>query len=156
MVYHFQQEGGDLQLDKEQESSEFIITAKVFTKRALNIEAVAITFKNLWQLRSGFRIKDLGNHVVLFIFDKKFNTDKILSSETWSFDRHLVVILRYDKYKPVHELYFNQVTFWVQLFNIWIQFVNRKVAEGICSSIGKACGVEGSENDHESEMFLNL
>ena len=44
------------------------ITAKSFTQRVLNMEAIARTFKQLWQTKKGFEVKDMGNHVVLFVF----------------------------------------------------------------------------------------
>lgn len=44
------------------------ITAKFFTRQVLNMEAIARTFKHLWQTKKGFEVKDMGNHVVLFFF----------------------------------------------------------------------------------------
>ena len=62
-------------------SKDFILAAKFHTKRVLNVEAVAQNFSQLWRTRNGFKIKDQGNHVVLFIFENKFDCDRIFSSQ---------------------------------------------------------------------------
>lgn len=151
-----EQEGGKFRLHKALELSEFIIAAKFLIKRALNIEAVARTFKQLWQSRNGFRIKDMGNHVVLFIFDNKVDTDKVFASEPWSFDRHLVVIQHYDKHMNLRDLSFNLATFWIQLYNVLIRFMNKEVAEGICSGMGEVCRVEGMKSDCGSFLRVRV
>ena len=45
----------------------------------------------------------MGNHIVLFIFDK-LEVETILENEPWSFDKHLMVLQRYDKDTSVEEL----------------------------------------------------
>ena len=43
------------------------------------------------------KVKNLGNHIVLFTFDNKLEVDNIISSEPWNFDKHLMVLQCYDK-----------------------------------------------------------
>ena len=74
-------EGDGFRLRSEMGSEEFVLAAKFFTKRALNTDAIARNFSQLWCSRNGFKIKDLGNHIVLFIFDNKLDTDRILASQ---------------------------------------------------------------------------
>lgn len=112
------------------------MAAKFFTKRVLNTNAIARNFWQLWHSRNGFKIKDLGNHVVLFIFDNKLNTDRVLVSQPSSFDKFLVAIQLYEKSTHACDLVFDMVPFWVQVYDIPIRFMNKAVAEGICSSIG--------------------
>ena len=71
-------EGPGCYLEDEFSSKEHIIEAKFLTERALNIEVIAKTFNPLWCSKSGFKIKknnnnnnkikNLGNHVIMFIF----------------------------------------------------------------------------------------
>lgn len=85
-------EGPKFRLHQDLATIEHIIAAKFLTKRASNIDAIAATFKPFWRSNNGFRVKNLGNHVVFFIFDYKAEVDTILSNEPWSFDKHLVVL----------------------------------------------------------------
>ena len=86
-----EREGEDLCIKKDHQSKERIIAAFFLTQRALNMEAIARTFKLLWRSENGFKIQREGDHKVLFVFDNKEDVDRILSTEPWSFDKSLVV-----------------------------------------------------------------
>ena len=78
-------------LRSEMGLKDFILATKFHTKQVLNVEAVAHNFSQLLRTFNGFKIKDQGNHIVLFIFENKFDCDRIFSSQPWSFDKFLVV-----------------------------------------------------------------
>ena len=63
----------------------------------------------------------------------------MLLSEPWTFDKHLVVIQKYEKNTPLQDVRFNKTSLWVQIFNILIRYMTREVAEEICSSVGEVC-----------------
>ena len=126
-------EGPTFDLEEEMAMPEFIIATKFFTRRALNMDAIASTFQPLGRSKNGFKVKNMGNHIVLFIFDNKREVETIIETEPWSFDKHLLVLQRYDKDTPVEELKFNYTSFWVQVHDILVRFMNQKVATGICS-----------------------
>ena len=46
-------------------------------------------------------------------FDNKQDVDRILMRELGSFDKHLVVMQRYEKNTLIHELQFDRASFWV-------------------------------------------
>ena len=129
-------------------SKDFILAAKFYTKRVLNVDVVAQNFSQLWHTRNGFKIKDQGNHIVLFIFENKFDSDRILSSQPWSFNKFLVVFQRYENSIHVRNLDFEKVLLWVQVYDIPFSFMNIIVAEGICSGIG-----EVSPSDASAKSF---
>lgn len=80
------------------------ITAKFFTRRVLNMEAIALTFKHLWQTKKGFKVKDMGNHVVLFVFSDGSDVDRVLLGEPWSYNKYLVSLCRLEKNVAVRDL----------------------------------------------------
>lgn len=148
------QEGDGFSLHNEMSSNEFILAAKFYTNCILNTEPMARIFTQLWRSRNGFRIKDLGNHIVLFIFDNKLETDRILENQPWSFDKHIVALQRYEKGMHIRNLCFELVPFWVQLYDIAVLYMNKVVAKGICSRIGKVCSSEN--NEMESGDFMRV
>ena len=81
----------------------------------------------------------MGNYIILFIFDKKLESNRVLTSQPWSFDKHLVAIQRYERSSHTQDLCFERVLFWVQVYDIPIRFMNKVVAEGICLGIGEVC-----------------
>lgn len=56
------------QVDDEGLDGKFLLAARFFTGRALNMEAITRTFKSLWHTKKGFQVLDMGNHRVLFLF----------------------------------------------------------------------------------------
>ena len=152
-----EREGDDLCIKKDRQSKEHIIAALFLTRRALNMEAVARTFKPLWRSENGFKIQREGDHKVLFVFDNKEDVDRILSTEPWSFDKSLVVTQRFERNSSIEELCFDKASFWVQVHNIPIRYRNRSVAEDICDSIGQVHrSVANSEGGGGSFMRVRV
>lgn len=79
---------GDLSLSKKETSGytlpidqrlqKFILAAKFLATRLLNMDVVARTFKQVSRSTGGFKIQNIGDHKVLFIFDNLADIDKIL------------------------------------------------------------------------------
>ena len=118
------------------------------------MDAIASTFQPLWRTKNGFKVKNMGNHIVLFIFDNKREVETILENKPWSFDKYLMVLQSYDKDTPVEELKFNYTSFWVQVHDIPIRFMNQKVAAGICSQVGTV--IKKPEAEGEGGSFMRV
>ena len=88
------------------------------TKQGLNTESIVRTFNTIWMPKNGFKVRNVGNHDVLFIFDSEEEIEKILEGEPWSFNKHLVMIQRYDHTILVRDLVFDRVSLWVQVHEI--------------------------------------
>ncbi|XP_075640319.1 uncharacterized protein At4g02000-like [Castanea sativa] len=127
-------EGGGVHLRMDRSLTESIIAATFLTKRALSIDAIICTFNPLWRSKHGFEVRNAGDHVMLFVFLDKKEVDRILAVEPWSFDRHIVLLQRYEKKVPVRELVFNQVAIWVQIHDILAPYMTREVVEDLCGN----------------------
>ena len=90
-----------------------ILAAKFLTKRAHNPEAVAATFMPIWRSKRGFKMKNLGNHIMLFTFDSETEVDTILANAPWSFDKNLMILQKYDGVSKIKDLDFNNTLFWI-------------------------------------------
>nr|XP_023893107.1 uncharacterized protein LOC112005088 [Quercus suber] len=132
-----EKEGPGCSLDEELSSPEFIIATKFLTKRPLNIYAITKTFTPLWRSRNRFKVRNLGDQKILFVFDNKVEADKVIQSEPWTFDKHLIVMERYDPSSSIDELAMDKTTFWVQVQGLPIKFMNVKAEEKICEVLGK-------------------
>ena len=109
-----------------------ILTAKFLTKRALNPKAVAATFMPIWRSKRGFKIKTLGNHFMLFTFDSETEVDTILANATWSFNKHLMILQKYDGVSKIEDFDFNNTPFWIQLHGLPVKFMTITMAETLC------------------------
>lgn len=103
--------GRKVRLSNHQRISEHVLAAKFLTRRALNMEAVARTFRPLWRTKENFHITNAGNNVLLFAFELEVDVEEVLLGEPWSFDRHLVVFQRLDGSKSLKDLDFKLCSF---------------------------------------------
>ncbi|KAL0002312.1 hypothetical protein SO802_016093 [Lithocarpus litseifolius] len=142
-------------LDEELSSPEFIIATKFLTKRVLNIDAITKTFTPLWCSKNGFKVRNLGDHKVLFVFDSKVEVDKVIQSEPWTFDKHLIMMERYDTNSSIDDLKLNRTTFWVQVHNLPVKFMNVKATEKICKVLGRVIPT-GNPNDSKGGNFIRI
>ena len=124
-------------LNKDHQTGEFIIAALFLTPRFLNMEAMTRTFKQLWRSTNGFKIRNHQDHRVLFVFDNLNDIDRILQSQPWSFDKHLVMVQRYNTDVPVRDLSFTKALFWVQVHEIPVRYMTKKIAENLCETVGE-------------------
>jgi len=132
-----QREGPKVWLQDEMVAFVSIIAAKFLTKRALNPEAVAATFMPKWRSKRGFKIKNLGNHIMLFTFDSETEVDTILANSPWSFDKHLMSLQKYDGVSKIEDLDFNSTPFWIQLNGLLVKFMTTTMAEMLCEPAGQ-------------------
>ena len=114
--------GSHLSITKAKAVLDFVLATKFLTKRALNVEAIAKTFTPLWRIKNEFRVTKESDHVVLFTFDNQTDMERVLNTEPWSFDKHLMILHRYDKEVDVLDIEFNTVTFWIQVHDIIVRF----------------------------------
>lgn len=97
---------------------------------------VAHTFQPLWRTRREFEVSDVGNDIVLFDFMLEVDVEKALMGEPWSFDRHLVVLERYDGSIQVSDLKFRSTFFWVQIHGHPYSHLNVETAFRLSDSLG--------------------
>ena len=122
-------------LPKIHKSGEYIIVAKFLTLRYLVMEAVVHTFQQQWRSVNGYKIWNLGDHMVLFVFDNILDVERIIENQPWSFDKHLVVLQTFEEFSKLKDLVFDKALFWVQVHAIPIHFISKKVVESIRETI---------------------
>ena len=130
-------EGEVFNFDNQACRKEYTLAAKFFTKRALNIEAVARTLKPLWRTKQDFEIQDMGNHILLFVFENELDANRVLLGEPWSFDKYLVVLRRYEDDSSLQRLRFDTAKFWVQVHGLPVRRMVTGTAENLCKSVGR-------------------
>ena len=94
-------EGKDFMVQELVTVEEVYIAARFFTGRVLNMEAIARTFKLLWRTQKWFEVRDMGDHMVVFVFTDGSDAEKVLMGEPWTFDKHLVTMKRIEKHTDV-------------------------------------------------------
>ena len=117
-------------------SLNLVLAAKLLTKRTVKVEAVARTFRSLWRHQKDFRIKDMGENRLFFIFEDKFDVERVLEHEPWTYNKHLVVFERVLKNVPISALPFQFSNFWVQIHDLPVHYLTPATRKSIGNSIG--------------------
>ena len=100
-------------LMKEKKKTGSVLAAKFFTRRTVNVEAVAKTFRPLWRTRGNFEVCEGKDNILLIDFEMEADAEKVVQGQPWRFDRHLVAVQRYNGSVQVQDLAFKSTTFWI-------------------------------------------
>ena len=84
-----------------------------------------------------FQRPKFGRSYSAFCFDNSSDVERIFQNQPWSFDKHLVVLQKFDEYSKLKDLVFDKALFWVQVHDIQIHFISKRVAESICDIMGE-------------------
>ena len=76
----FEKEKFGYTMRADHRTREYMLAAKFLTPCFLIMEVVARTFKQLWRSTNGFKIRGLGDHKFLFVFDNLPDIDRIIKN----------------------------------------------------------------------------
>ena len=88
--------------------------AKFFTKRRINLEAIMRMLKMTWMSRRSFDIHNLGNNIVMLLFNDEDDPKRILMQGPRSFDKYMVGLFHPGEAATVEDTTFDTTSFWVQ------------------------------------------
>ena len=101
------------------------------------MDAIGRTLKPLWRARNEFQIREVGDHTLLFVFETETDAKRVLDQEPWSFDKHLILLQRYDYSIPVKQLRFTKITFWVQIHGLPLRLLDPETAIELGETLGE-------------------
>ena len=81
--------------------------------------------------------------------------DRILDGEPWSFDKHLVVMRRYDNDSPLEDIKFEKAKLWVQVHGIPIKYMTIEAVKKICSVLGEV-SVPKDPKIYDGDHFIRV
>ena len=91
-----------------------VLVAKFFTKWSISLEAITRTLKMMWRSRRSFDIRDLGNNIVMLLFNDEDDPRRILMQGPRSFDKYMVGLFHPSEAATVEDTMFDTASFWVQ------------------------------------------
>ena len=71
------------------------------------------TSRPLWKPDKAFRVRDMGDNKVVFIFTDEANLEWVLANRSWSYDKYWVVLQRVEEDVPFSSLSLNKIDIWV-------------------------------------------
>jgi hypothetical protein len=149
-------EGHTVDLLSTQDQPKSFLAAKFLTRRTLNVESVARTFKPLWRTDHGFTIRDMNDNKLVFVFEDEADRERVMMGEPWAYDKHLVILKRIEEDEAIEEVEFRETSFWVQLHGLPVRRMNHEVANALGSSLGKIDRVSEGEANAEGGMAMRI
>nr|POE57305.1 uncharacterized protein CFP56_35163 [Quercus suber] len=132
----------NLSKSKNLRSKEYVLAAKFLTRRALNVEAIGRTFKPLWRAKKEFKVREAGDHILLFVFELESDAERVLANEPWTFDKHVVLLQRFDGSTPARYLRFTKLKIWVQIHGLPMRMLDSETAIEIGETLGQVTPCE--------------
>uniref|UniRef100_A0A2N9F204 Reverse transcriptase domain-containing protein n=1 Tax=Fagus sylvatica TaxID=28930 RepID=A0A2N9F204_FAGSY len=149
-------EGNLVDLISTADQPKSCLATKFLTRRALNAEAVARTFKPLWRTDHGFTIRDMNDNILVFAFEDEADRERVMLGEPWAYDKHLVVLQRIKEDEAIAEVEFKNTSFWVQMHGIPIRRMNHDVATILGQSLGKIVHVSRDGESAEAGQAMRI
>ena len=146
--------GADVPSNRE--SSIHCLASKFLTKRIINAEVVARTFKPLWKLVGELKIRDVGGNILVFEFDDALDLDRVLEFEPWSYDKSLVIFQKTEDVKAALSLDYATTSFWVQLHNVPEKSLTQETREVVGNIIGTTIKVADPKDGGAGCEFLQF
>ena len=91
-----------------------VLVAKFFTKWRISLEAITRTLKMMWRSGRSFDIRNLGNNIVMLLFNDEDDPKRILMQGPRSFDKYMVGLFHPAEAATVEDTMFDTTSFWVQ------------------------------------------
>ena len=108
------------------------------------MEAIGRTFKPLWRAKKEFKVREVGDHIVLFVFELESDAERVLANEPWTFDKHVVLLQRFDGSVPARYLRFTNLKIWVQIHGLPMRMLDLEIAIELGETLGKVTPCENS------------
>ena len=115
---------------------EHCLIGKVLTGKRVNREAFKRVIEQLWNSIGNVEIEAVGDNMFMFLFPNREVRSMIWARGPWHFDHSLIVMEKPTGVGDISKLSFHMVDFWIQIHNIPLMCMNRRMAKYIAEQIG--------------------
>ncbi|TXG60685.1 hypothetical protein EZV62_015258 [Acer yangbiense] len=112
------------------------LVGKVLAGKRVNREAFKKVIEQLWSPIGSVEIEAVGDNTFMFFFPSLEVRSLIWSRGPWHFDRNLIVLEKPTGTGDISKLSFHMVEFWVQIHNLPLMCMNRRMARYLAEQIG--------------------
>ncbi|KAL5774833.1 hypothetical protein ACOSP7_012390 [Xanthoceras sorbifolium] len=102
------------------------LVGKLISNRKVNREAFKNTIASIWRVKREVSIESIG-----------VNLKRVLEGGSWSFDKNLLVLKEAVGIRRVADVNFTLAHFWVQIYNLPLASMNKKMGEFLGGLIGE-------------------
>jgi hypothetical protein len=118
------------------------VVGKLLADRLVGKEVIKTPLIRAWQPTKSVTFKTLGTNLFLIDFEDECDKIRVMEGRPWTFDGNLVSLADFDGIKPVAELEFEKVAFWVRMYNLPLACMSKAMGLRIGASMGEVLEVD--------------
>ncbi|TXG48811.1 hypothetical protein EZV62_024686 [Acer yangbiense] len=123
------------------------LVGKVLAGKRVNREAFKSVIEQIWSPFGNVEIEVVVENIFMFYFNNPTDRDRIWHRGPWHFDRNLIVSEILEGTGNISQLSFNKAKFWVQIHDIPIMCMNRRMAKWLAEQIGEVIDIPSESRD---------
>nr|POF10005.1 hypothetical protein CFP56_39953 [Quercus suber] len=161
----------NLRLTKEEEE-EIAITTKsrvdlleeyslsllgcLLTDRHQNQRALKNTLRSAWKMGSDLQMVEVGNNILQFKFNSKFQLQWVEQNGPWNFENNLLLLCRWRKGLSASNIIFTHSPFWVQIWGLLFEHMSLDVGKELGNSLGKFIKSDRRTGHSDQAKFMRI
>lgn len=122
------------------------LVAKIFSTKAVNRETFVNHIPRILQAKNHIEIGFLGDNIFLLDFNSLQDRKRAIAGGPWNFFRDLIIFREPNGLNSPSMLNFDELSIWVQCYNIPLILMHKDFLEKVGSKIGKMEEVDIRDN----------
>ncbi|PPS09658.1 hypothetical protein GOBAR_AA10983 [Gossypium barbadense] len=118
------------------------VVGKIMSEEKINRETMYRVLKSLWFTKEAVSFMALNEEVILVKFGNIDDRTRILNLTPWLFYQCLFAMLTFVKGQEMVDYAFNIAPFWIQIYNIPFEQMDRQVAIDVGEAIGEIVAID--------------
>ncbi|TXG52684.1 hypothetical protein EZV62_021853 [Acer yangbiense] len=119
------------------------LVGKILSNKIVNREAFMRVIGKIWYVKEGFEIESVTGNVFTFFFRREEDRQRVIDEGPWSFNNALLVLQKPDGQGTIESIQFHKAEFLVQIHQVPILCMTRKIGWFLGSMIGEVVEVDG-------------
>ena len=129
---------------------------RLLSERQQNQRALKNTLRSVWKMGSELRIVEVGNNILQFKFNSKYQMEWVERSGPWNFDNNLLLLSRWKKGMTTENITFTHSPFWVQVWGLPFEFLSEEVGKEIGCKLGEVIEVDKRSWQADQAKFMRI
>ncbi|CAA0822586.1 Unknown protein, partial [Striga hermonthica] len=140
--------------------NELSLFGKVIGDRKASWVGIKQAMSNIWRLSLPMEVKELGHNFFQFLFQNKEDKERVAKGTNWNFDNQYLILTEWFYGLSINHPIFQEVSFWVQVYNIPLNWLSTAVGLKLGSVFKKLKNVvvvgAGSHGGHILRLLVSI
>lgn len=129
---------------------------KIFYEQKIVRETVKLTMEKIWKVDKSMEFHEIGANCFVITFANSNDKNKVLEGCLWLFDNYLFVLKFFYENAQTNRLDFDPESFWVQMHNLPLGYIDQGMGEQIGGMIGNVVDIDVQEDGLAWGRYLRV